>query len=81
MTRRTISLPYVLAAQIDDAAERTTGGNVSTWVARAAEEKLFREQLAGMRYEPLPPDEESTLRELFEWQQAAAGEGPDRQAA
>jgi hypothetical protein len=82
MTRRTISLPEQLDKQIVDAAERTDDGNVSTWLAKAAEERLFRLSLRELRHEPLSVEDEAKLRAWLEWQNAsAAAEGTDQQAA
>jgi hypothetical protein len=82
MTRRTISLPDDLDAQISAAAERTDDGNVSAWLARVAERALFADSLRSLRYEQLDAAHEAHLRTMLNWQQAeAAAEGTSRKAA
>jgi len=83
MTARiTVSLSDALAAQVVEAAQHTAGGDVSTWMARAAELVIFRESMAGLRHEPLSAEDEAKLRAWLEWQNAsAAAEGTDQQAA
>jgi hypothetical protein len=44
--RLSISLPLPLARAVRRAAKRSTGGNVSAWLAEAAEEALRRQESA-----------------------------------